>query len=283
MTPESQPRSQPKTEPRTQPPSRPKSADQAQPQAPSRPRAEPGRGGARPRGRVPRNTLSTELIVDTALRLLDAKGVDAFSMRALAEELGVGTMALYTYFRSKDELFQAARKQVIEGYCPPVAEGAWYEQVRDLCMAFYQLLTERPAVLRLLAVRSADETDVADTASTALERILAQLRTAGLDRIEAARGYLALLQYTLGAALRHVHACVEDEDGRLERVRSVWAGLSAEAHPTIMDLMPELLEARQESAQQYASGLDLLLAGLRQQVAAAQHRTQPPAQRSAPG
>lgn len=223
----------------------------------------------RTRGRVPRNTLSAELIVDTTLRLLDTRGVDAFSMRALAEELGVGTMALYTYFRSKDELFQAARRRVIDDYCPPPAEGPWYEQIRAVCTALYQLLTERPAVLRLLAAtRSVEGTDVADTATTALELVLAQLREAGLGRADAARAYLALLQYTVGAALRHLHACTGSPDAQVEKLRALWAGLSAEAHPTIMDLMPELLEVRQETAAQYAFGLDLLLTGLRRLAAA---------------
>ena len=54
--------------------------------------------------RTPRNTLSADLIVRTALELMEGKGTDALSLRGVAAELGVGPMALYTYFRNKDDL-----------------------------------------------------------------------------------------------------------------------------------------------------------------------------------
>src|SRR4051812_50158042 len=51
--------------------------------------------------------LSRERIVEGAIELLDRDGLDVFSMRRLAEELGVGTMTIYGYFRGKDELLDA--------------------------------------------------------------------------------------------------------------------------------------------------------------------------------
>src|SRR5262249_32571353 len=55
-----------------------------------------------PSRRRPR--LSREEIAATAVRLADAEGLDALSMRRLAAELGAGTMTLYYYVRTKDEL-----------------------------------------------------------------------------------------------------------------------------------------------------------------------------------
>jgi AcrR family transcriptional regulator len=48
--------------------------------------------------------LSREAIADAALALVDADGFDALSMRRVATELDVGTMTLYHYLRSKDDL-----------------------------------------------------------------------------------------------------------------------------------------------------------------------------------
>src|SRR5207248_1746581 len=55
-----------------------------------------------PSGRRPK--LSREHLAATAVRLADAEGMAALSMRRIAAELDVGTMSLYHYVRTKDEL-----------------------------------------------------------------------------------------------------------------------------------------------------------------------------------
>lgn len=54
--------------------------------------------------RGPRPTLTLDQIVDTAIRVADADGFEALSMRRVARELGVGTMSLYRYVPGKAEL-----------------------------------------------------------------------------------------------------------------------------------------------------------------------------------
>src|SRR5919197_607128 len=57
---------------------------------------------SRPRGRPP--TIDREDVLETAIRLLDAEGVEALTMRRLASELGVSAMAPYRHVGSKDQL-----------------------------------------------------------------------------------------------------------------------------------------------------------------------------------
>jgi AcrR family transcriptional regulator len=57
---------------------------------------------AEPAGRRPRFT--REQIAAAAMRIADTEGFDALSMRRLAAELEAGTMTLYHYVRTKDEL-----------------------------------------------------------------------------------------------------------------------------------------------------------------------------------
>jgi len=59
--------------------------------------AHPAPGTRRPK-------LTREQIASCALAIADAEGIDAVSMRRIAEELGVGTMTLYYYVRTKDDL-----------------------------------------------------------------------------------------------------------------------------------------------------------------------------------
>ena len=58
--------------------------------------------GTSPAGRKPRFTRDD--IAEAAMRIADAEGFDALSMRRLAAELDAGTMTLYHYVRTKDEL-----------------------------------------------------------------------------------------------------------------------------------------------------------------------------------
>jgi AcrR family transcriptional regulator len=59
--------------------------------------ARPAPGSRRPR-------FSREAIAEAAIAIADAEGIDAVSMRRVAEELGAGTMTLYHYVRTKDDL-----------------------------------------------------------------------------------------------------------------------------------------------------------------------------------
>src|SRR6202453_3960090 len=62
-------------------------------------RRAPGRRGPKP-------GLSVDGIVDAAVRIADAEGLEAVSMARVAKELGFTTMSLYRYVASKDELLQ---------------------------------------------------------------------------------------------------------------------------------------------------------------------------------
>ena len=63
--------------------------------------------GRRPPGRRgPKPGLSVDGIVDAAIRIADAEGLEAVSMARVAKELGFTTMSLYRYVSSKDELLQ---------------------------------------------------------------------------------------------------------------------------------------------------------------------------------
>jgi len=80
--------------------------------------------GRRERGkRGPRPGLSADAIVDAAVRVADADGLEAVSMARVASELGFTTMSLYRHVANKDELLQlmwdastfGAEKLVLEG------------------------------------------------------------------------------------------------------------------------------------------------------------------------
>jgi len=136
----------------------------------------PGGGPAeRRQGRPP--TIDREAVLDTAIRLLDAEGVEALTMRRLASELGVSAMALYRHVGSKDELLMvlvdrlAAR--LVYPLGPPDPNGA----MLVLWSTIYDSLSEHPWIPEVLARRRM----MAPSVLGAIEEIHAALRDAGLS------------------------------------------------------------------------------------------------------
>jgi AcrR family transcriptional regulator len=75
------------------------------------------------RGRGPQPTYSRESIAAAAVRLADEQGFDAVSMRRVAAEIGAGTMSLYRYVPSKEDLLDLMIDQVSGELRLPEATG----------------------------------------------------------------------------------------------------------------------------------------------------------------
>ena len=111
---------------------------------------------SRPRtgGRGPQPSLSVEAIVAAAVALADLDGVDAVSMRRIASELGVGTMSLYRYVETKDDLLDLMTDQVMgEDAAGAVNTGDWRADLRDLAVRYRKLMLRHPWVLPIGASR----------------------------------------------------------------------------------------------------------------------------------
>jgi TetR/AcrR family transcriptional regulator, tetracycline repressor protein len=104
----------------------------------------------RPRRPPARAPLTREAIVDAAIRVLDARGMDGLSMRRVGEELGTGAGSLYWHVRNKDELFQLIFERVTEQMVLPEPDPSrWKEQLRDLAHQMRARLKSHRDVARL--------------------------------------------------------------------------------------------------------------------------------------
>ncbi|MEZ5096070.1 MAG: TetR/AcrR family transcriptional regulator [Nocardioides sp.] len=105
--------------------------------------------------RPTREPLSRPVVVAAAVALADAEGLDAVSMRRLAERLGVVPMALYKHVADKDDLVDAMVDQLIaelDPPPPPSGRDGWLAAVRGT------IRSARAAVLRHPWARRAIET-----------------------------------------------------------------------------------------------------------------------------
>jgi len=98
-----------------------------------------------------RTSLSRERVLRASVALADEAGIDAVSMRKLAEELGVVPMALYKHVANKDELLDGMVDLVIDEFEPADPDLDWKGAVR------HRVLSARRAVLRHPWARQAIE------------------------------------------------------------------------------------------------------------------------------
>jgi AcrR family transcriptional regulator len=213
-----------------------------------------------PRRRAPRNTLNPDRILDAAIDLLDRAGAEAFTMRALADKLGVGTMAVYSHFRGKEEISDAVAERLLDTIeLPPACCGDPRAELREVCRGVYRLFTEHPSALQLLTARPLR----GDDAIAVIDRMLGLLHSAGLSRTDAVRAHVALMQYIVGSALWNTRrARALCEEGVRERVLAKLEALPPERYPALVSLAPELLCAQDDPGLQYERGLDAMLQGL---------------------
>jgi AcrR family transcriptional regulator len=102
-----------------------------------------GRREAGKRG--PRPGLSADAIVDAAIRLADAEGLEGVSMARVAAELRFTTMSLYRYVASKEELLQLMWNGSARGAEGLVLEGdGWRARLRMWAIVQRDMLDRHP-------------------------------------------------------------------------------------------------------------------------------------------
>ncbi|ROO90549.1 TetR family transcriptional regulator [Actinocorallia herbida] len=149
--------------------------------------------------RIMRVVLTRELIVHTAVELVERDGPDALSMRAVGEELGVSAMAMYRHVESKEDLIQGMAEYVMATLdVPDEQEGAWRDEARELVRAFRAIAREFP---RSLALVLESRTRIPVT-FRAIERALSLCVRAGLDGPTAIAVMRSMMAFTLGSQLR---------------------------------------------------------------------------------
>ncbi len=149
-----------------------------------------------PGARGPRQRISLDLLVHTAITLADREGFDALSMRGLAKELGVGAMSLYTYVPGRAELFELMiDRAYAEREIPDAARG-WRERYAAHARAALDMYRRHPWLVHSNLWRLPIGPHVLDVSEDML-RVGAE---AGLDADTRVRVASLLESYIFGIA-----------------------------------------------------------------------------------
>lgn len=148
--------------------------------------------------------LNRERIVDSALQLIDEKGLSSFSMRKLGTHLGVDAMAAYRHFRNQDDLFDAIAALLLdEADLAELPWGRpWPELMRDYAGRLRTALLAHPEAVQIFATRP-----VRSRSATELGvRMLSVFAESGVSHTTGLQIHRCITEFVVG----HVMALTAD-------------------------------------------------------------------------
>src|ERR671930_2502600 len=145
-----------------------------------------------------RDPLTADSIVETALRVLDAEGLDGLSMRRVADELDTGAASLYWHVGSKDGLLDLVFDHVIgEQEVPDPDPKHWQEQLKEVGRTMRATILRHRDIVRI----SVGRIPMGPNALRYSDRVLAILRAGRVPDQLAVLGHHLLIAVVNGFTL----------------------------------------------------------------------------------
>ncbi|MBE3015124.1 TetR/AcrR family transcriptional regulator [Microbispora sp. NEAU-D428] len=217
--------------------------------------------------RGPRPSFSRAALAQAAIRIADAEGLEAISMRRLAADLGAGTMSLYRYVTGKDEVFDLMIDTAVREYLPEDGRPPddWADGLRLLAWQVRRTMLRHPWLAPLAAGRP----QTGPNSARLMETALGMLDGLGLSIDE--------MLTLVGAVFAYVNGYIQSELAEVEGLRRTGLTLAqrlARHLSYIQSLIatgdyPMLERMTKEAGREYtaaddrfAYGLDRLLDGI---------------------
>jgi TetR/AcrR family tetracycline transcriptional repressor len=185
-------------------------------------RAPRTRGGRQP------DPIGVGDITAAALRLVERSGLDRLTVKAVADELGITSPAVYYYVKGKDALVERVCELVASSVSLDVEPGLdWQAQVVAIVVGMHRSFSRYPEV----GVRALSLTGPAPAAERIAARVVATVQGAGFSHADAARLNRVLQVLFSGWLLRTAFPSaghpVPQEPELVDAVTFVLAGFAA--------------------------------------------------------
>lgn len=206
--------------------------------------------------------LTRDAVVQVALTMADADGLDTLTIRRLANHFGVTPMALYWHVKNKDELLDAMGDAVFAAVVlRPANDREWSEQYRDLLTGLLTALRTHPGSVELAMRRVLYN----EAGRDLTERALSLLRQAGLSvqaSADIARSSLQnMVMLVVAEPGAERGASAEERPHMLAAKAQALSTLPAERYPYLVECASALVDC-DDAGVYYRDGLALFLAGV---------------------
>lgn len=223
---------------------------------------ETAQGPVSRRARPAKAPLSRDVIVRTGLGILDRDGMDALTMRKVAQELDTGAASLYVYVRNREELLQLMLDEAVAGVPLPASRrGGWRKRLTTLLDAYVDALSRHDR----LAFVALGHAPMGTRTLLVLEHVIALLKETDLDDHTIAWAVDLLgLYVAVTAAEKNIRLQWTERGGTrkqsVEVAEELYASLPADRYPYIVGMRTQLLQG--EGAARSRWFLDVILDGI---------------------
>ena len=218
------------------------------------------------RGVNSRTRLSRDLVLRTALEIVDSEGLESLTMRRLGKVLKCDPMSLYRYAANRAALLDGVSEIVLNELAVFPDDPDWQSQLRRIAHDLRLLALRHPNTVPLLVTRPLSTPLGLRPLGTLrpLEQILALLIEAGFTPSDALHVYRAYYGFLYGHILNELQEFVVDPEESEAVLRLGLHRLPAKDFPQLRALGPVL--ADYDGAAELDQGLSILLDGLSAQL-----------------
>ena len=207
----------------------------------------------------PRERLSRERVLAAAIGQADAGGLDALSMRTLAELLGVAPMALYRHVANKDDLIDGMVDVVFSEIGVPPGSGDWKAAMRERAISVRDALARHRWAIGLMESRR----NPGPANLRHHDAVIGRLRAAGFDLEMTAHAYSLIDGYVYGFALTKMNLPFDTPDEVVEVAQTILQPFPVNEYPNLAEFITEhAMKPGYDYADEFEYGLDLILDGL---------------------
>ncbi len=205
-----------------------------------------------------RKPLSSARVLQAAVALADEAGLQAFSMRGLAQELGVVPMALYKHVANKEELLDGMVDIVFSEIELPSEDLDWRTAMRRRAISTREALKRHSWAIGMMESRNPGPANLRNH-----NAVMGCLRKAGFSFKMAIHAYSLQDAYIYGFALQEKDLAFETPDSAAEAAQRRAQTIGAlDDYPHLVEIATQLPDSGYDNAVEFAWGLDLILDGL---------------------
>ena len=207
----------------------------------------------------PRLPLSRDRILQAALDLADAGGIEALTMRKLGQELGFEAMSLYNHVTNKDDVLDGILDLVLEESESPSPSGEWDTAIRNSAISVHLALRRHPWACNLMM----EPARIRPARLQYMDSLLGRLREAGFSADTTYHAYHVLDAHIFGFSLwqtshSFTDAQISDMTAEFERM------IPADKYPYLHEHGQQPLSGGpHHDVSAFEFGLDFILDGLK--------------------
>ena len=216
-----------------------------------------------PTATTKKQRLTAVRVLDGAMALADEIGVDAFTIRKLAEALDTKPMSIYHHVPSKDAILDGMVDRVFAEIDRPATDLDWKSAMRARCCSAREVLARHPWAVPLVESR----TNPGPETLGHHDAVLGCLRGGGLSLAMTAHAYALLDAYVYGFALQEASLPATEGADLADLAETIIEPVSEGTYPNLMEFTAgHVMQPGYDFRAEFDFGLDLILDALEAMV-----------------